>query len=271
MSNKQPYRIFKNYYLYKKFKPFYKYYSALHDDFYKRFSPFARPCTLGIHKADNRGVVDIANGFLYNRMPKVANTTLIGNIYQDMVEKDGMTLPEVASYIKSNHVKPSRLSKKEVLEVKSTFKFVFVRNPYTRTFSAYLEKLSENSKKQSKYKRKAPKLFRKFSENPSFTDFCRYLESGGLYDNKHWAPQISLLVLPPAEFDFIGKLENIEHDFGVVSTQIPMLKGKRLMTRLGAVTGASASLDKFYTPGCKDIVYQLFREDFTLFGYEKDF
>jgi len=264
----QYYKTAKNYFLYLNCKPFYKYYSKQYPAFYQRYSPFAKPLSLGVHKADNRAVVDMKNGFLFNRLPKVANTSIVGNLYQHMAEEMGISLREVASRHKAGHQCPSDLSWEEVDRIKNAFKFLFVRNPYTRTLSAYLSKIAKSEQKRQDYSGKAPRLFKKYSKNPSFVDFCRFLDNGGSYDNKHWAPQTSLMVLPPEGFDFIGKLENMKEDFRFVTQKIPMLNGKTLLERLGYNTRASKRLEEFYDPYCYDVISRLYKEDFETFKYE---
>ena len=261
------YKIAKNYYLWPKSKPFYRKYFSQFETFYRQFSPFAKPRTLGLHKADNRVVVDFERGFLYNRIPKAANTTLMSALYQDYFD-ESLSSNEVAGRGKSFHAVPSELREEKVDEVQKLYKFTFVRNPYSRILSAYLGKIGQPESRKE-YRRKTPALFRKFGDNPSFEDFCKYLAEGGAYDNKHWAPQISLLIFPPEEFDFIGKIENLSQDFEQVISNVPALEGNEIPGRVGTTTSASDKLDQYYDKEKYDLIYELYREDFQRFGYDK--
>ncbi len=119
---KQIYRIAKNYAVFTRFKPFYRYYFSRYPSFYRRFSPFAKPLTLGIHLADNRAVVDMEQNFLFNRIPKAANTTLMGNLYQHMGEENGVSLQTIAAARKSHSVVPSELRREDAEKMVSALR-----------------------------------------------------------------------------------------------------------------------------------------------------
>ncbi len=248
------------YYKYICIKPFYRYYYKKNNFFYKRFSPFSRPLTQGIRQCDRRMLVDIERKFMFNRIAKVASSALMATLCPAPENKE--------SYIqyRKKHKKPSQLKKREVVESEKFFKFIFVRCPYNRVLSAYLHKIGSSDKKRKSYMKKTPELFKKYGKRPSFYDFCKYLESGGLYDNKHWAPQTSLMALPVEEFDFIGKIENIKDDFRFVARKVNSLKGKEI-ARTGPYTGASDKIKQYYNAETEDIIFKLYKDDFEAFGY----
>jgi hypothetical protein len=132
-----------------------------------------------------------------------------------------------------------------------SFKFTFVRDPYARVLSAYLDKVRTGAK---------------ITPIATFTEFCRYLAAGGLHANAHWAPQSSLLLLPIERFDFIGKVENIKEDLSRVFAHLDL---KPSEPRLAGppVTNARDLVEKEYTPDCRETVRRLYRRDFELFGY----
>ncbi len=261
----QAYKRFKNYYLWSRTKPFYQKYFPEAPEFYKKFSPFMRSGRLGLHKADNRVVVDLERGFLYNRIPKAANTTLMCALFQTYFAED-LTSEELARRAKSFHSVPSELDKKAVEKIDNLFKFTFVRNPYSRTLSAYLDKISRPEKSRE-YRAKVPQLFKKFGPRPSFYDFCQYLADGGLYANKHWAPQVSLFALPPEKFDLIGKIEKLNQDFEKVLKNLPGLKSPGNPGRVGTTTSASTKIDQHYNTNLLQLIRDLYQEDFNKLNY----
>ena len=93
-----------------------------------RSHPYSGPVSLA--SLDSRVAIDFELGFLYNRVLKAANTTIIA------------TLASLKGETKDNPKdvfrKPSDLDEGETQQVSSLFKFAFVRNPYSRTLSAYL-------------------------------------------------------------------------------------------------------------------------------------
>lgn len=239
-------------------RPFYRYYRKKYKSFYRRFSPFTSLSTPGIRQCDRRTVVDIERKFLFNRIAKVASSTFMATLSPN---------PEDKKKYKKKHRRPWQVKKKHLKELDGLFKFIFVRNPYNRILSAYLEKMGLSDKKRKRCKRKFPWIFKKYGEKPSFSDFCLYLQAGGLYEDKHWAPQVSLMALPVEEFDFIGKIENIREDFKTVTSHVNSLKGREIK-RTGPHTGASDKIQKYYNEKTIDIVSRLYREDFENFGYE---
>ncbi len=262
----------KSYWLYPIFTPFYSYYFKKYKNFYRRYSPFTLPfCRTPLNVANSEAVIDIKRKFLYNRIPKSANTTLMAALSEGNKDKENISELQISKRYKKSHRCPSELKRGEFKEMGNIFKFLFVRNPYRRTLSAYLEKIRIDPEKRKKYLKKAPGLLKKYGTSPSFYDFCRYLDEGGLYRDRHWAPQTSLLVIPPKEFDFTGRVENIEEDFNTVASRVEALKGRKITARLGVPTGASDKLLKYYTHNASDIIYRLYREDFETFGYSRSF
>ncbi|MEA3505959.1 MAG: sulfotransferase family protein [Elusimicrobiota bacterium] len=208
-------------------------------------------------------MVDMERKFLFNRLTKVASSALMVTLKPKA--EDGKKREKY----KQKHKRPSKLKKRDVKKVDDLFKFIFVRNPYDRILSAYLHKIGTDDERREKFKKPVPGLFKKYGDNPSFNEFCRYLEDGGLYENKHLAPQVSLMALPKEEFSFIGKFENIEEDFKKVTEQVKNLD-VRHMKRGGTYTGASNKRKKYYDAETADRVYRLYREDFESFNYSRD-
>lgn len=223
------------------------------------YTPFYRQYPyrngVSINSADSRGCVDTELGFFCNRIPKAANSTVITNLAKFKLGRD----------ILSKHAKklfrhPSQLSAEEVAALNTLFQFTVVRNPYTRTLSAYLEKVELRFAKGRKVE-------------SSFSEFLNSLINGKLYSNAHWAPQNSLLLLPLEEFDFIGKVETLEEDMAYIRGRI--LKTDEASEPIKSfrphATGANEKLKHYYDESSIEIVRNLFREDFELFGYPLDF
>jgi len=154
---------------------------------------------------------------------------------------------------------PSQLSAQEVAQIAHIFRFAVVRNPFTRTLSAYLDKVERRAKRQHQVS--------------SFKDFLHDLVEQSLYSNAHWAPQSSLLLLPHAHFDFFGKVENLEYDLAFIKDKIS--GGSRNLTSpkhfKANATGASQKLSQYYDHECVEIVRSLFKLDFDLFDYPPEF
>lgn len=204
---------------------------------------------ISISSADDRGFVDFDLGVFCNRIPKAANSSVIVNL---AYRKFGREIPSKEA--KRLFRTPSQLKRSELEDLPSLFTFAFVRNPYTRVLSAFLDKVDRRAKRRN--------------EDVPFLEFLDYLERDGLYSNAHWAPQTSLLLLPFEQFDFIGKTEHLDRDLGYVISQLKMqLDDQRILSALGNATGASKKLETYYDDTAKAKVDKLYRSDFEAFDY----
>jgi len=234
-------------------------------------APFFRryPVQLDASMLNRRGAVSRSPGFIYFRIPKAANSTI--SITLQAVLKDA-TAGDVKhpSHAKSQFLPLSALTAGEVDRLRERFfTFTFVRNPYTRIASAYLDKIRGD---------KPPKLLvaRWYGRSPrepiSFAEFCDYLQDGkGYLEDGHWARQTDLIPLPVEQLDFIGHIESLEqdlrhvvvrlfgpgHDFHVVSWQ-------------GDKTGASSRTRSLYTEREQAMVRNIYAGDFRSFGYDPE-
>ena len=228
--------------------------------FYKKY-PYAGH--VPIQDVDSRGAYDGEIGFFYNRIPKVANSTIVNCL----LNYKNVDIGNIEGQYKSYFKKPSGMSLGEVNKLGDSFKFVFVRNPYSRLLSAYLDKVIRRQYFSADGKYPTTHFSQK-STPPTFTEFCNYLADGGLYQNAHWAPQNHLLLLPLEEFDFIGKFENLDADIKYLMRQLG--GDQPSIQRAGPPsTSADQLLAQYYSPDLYEFVSELYKEDFNLFGYTK--
>ena len=191
-------------------------------------------------------------GFFCNRIPKAANSTITTTLAR---VKMGHEVP--SKQAKKVFCSPAQLSALEVARLDQLFKFAFVRNPYSRTLSAYLDKVARDLPRSEKIRR--------------FADFIRDLERGKLYSNAHWAPQSSLLLLPRDEYDFIGKTETLDHDLSTVLQRLCPNDAPPIKSTLSNATGANKKLRAFYRGDLAARVLHLYRDDFRLFDFDPTF
>lgn len=210
---------------------------------------------IALVQADALGLVDLQYKFFYDRIPKAANSTIVGMLAKNIYGSEFSSEQEVKQLFNTT---PVDLDARQVSRFKDFYKFTFVRDPYVRVLSAYLDKIT-GGKKLKKYNLR------------SFGDFVSYLEYGGLYEDAHWAPQVSLFLIPPQMFDFIGKVENLEQDIKSVCTRIfenPQYPRKlRLNSYNVHATDAAYKLQKYYVASLRTRIESLYKEDFKTFQY----
>jgi hypothetical protein len=231
--------------------------AMLRTPFYRMY-PYARP--VSIFEVDRRVFVSRELQILFNGIGKAAHSSVVVSLAKAQRRQD----TNVLDAKERTFVRPSQLPSDVVAQIGSYFKFSIVRNPYTRTLSAYLDKIARG--------KVVPKDLLRVSggKPPSFLDFCRYLDQGGLYDGVHWAPQTSMLVIPLSELDFLGKMESFDHDLGVVFSRLG-LEGRCAVARHDPHrTAADQKVADYYDDESRVIVRRLFMEDFRLLGYSAD-
>lgn len=137
------------------------------------------------------------------------------------------------------------------------FIFTFVRNPYTRTLSAY-KYLLNGGNTQTDIEDKHKYL----GNSTNFNLFVKNkLEYTAKYQ-QHFRPQYYWL---PDGADFIGYYENFQSD-------IEKLRKIIVMRDISIPHKNKTNYDHNYMipKDTKDIIYNIYKKDFELFGYLKD-
>jgi hypothetical protein len=215
--------------------------------FYRRY-PVSSP--IPISKIDQYGIVDPDLRFFFNRIPKAANTSTTMTLYKFRFGAAPLTR-KTKLYAKYKAFRrPSNLSDEDVAALDRAFKFAFVRNPFARVLSAYMDKAPK----------KAPT-----HAQASFAAFCHYLADGGINENPHWSPQVALFLLPSEAFDFLGRVERFDDDLAHAMKQIgAAIEPVRYSEN---PTGADLRLASAYDAESRQIVTKLYSADFETFGY----
>jgi hypothetical protein len=168
--------------------------------------------------------------------------------------------------------------RKAALNSKEWFRFSFVRNPYNRLFSAYKSKIL--NQRDTEYEEVREKIRKNFgypvrTGKPaaivSFRDFVRYVcESPSNRLDGHWAPQTPLLMLDLINYDFVGRFENFQSEFSQVLHRLGA--NEELKKRAQTPVGKTIQIPPgaVYDRETASWVYDVYREDFDNFGYDRD-
>jgi hypothetical protein len=170
---------------------------------------------------------------------------------------------------------------RRILDDPTIAKYCFVRNPYTRVLSAYLNKLEPLTRGSGEwlgpYFRMVYKTIEDYRKQSgrsdasvSFGAFLDWLAHSGheCVTNEHWLSQSRILAPSMVEYDFVGRFENLRGDAAL------------LMGRMGCDapfptqealdfpgTNSARLMGTYYTNSEVDLVQEIYRNDFESFAY----
>ncbi len=227
---------------------------------------------LPLEEINRRIAIDDVRKLVYFRIPKAANSAVIWLLWQGVSEEGCSGERETVEQEAINRAKrsfrrPSTLTEREVSQVLGQYwKFCFVRNPFTRTLSAYLHQYQKVEKNPRRYRR-----YRHHMQ--TFEDFCAFLASGGHAANPHWARQIDFVLVGVPQLDFVGKVERLDEDLETLGERLmpeqrPSLQASRDGVGQSHATGADQLLASYYDERTRRLVAETFADDFAAFGYD---
>lgn len=149
------------------------------------------------------------------------------------------------------------------------FKFCFVRNPYTRLLSCYLDKVLRRLPQSHQLMYELG--YGLFSDKVlSFSEFIEAVLAQPMrYMDWHWRTQYYTTFQNCIKYDFIGKFENFETDFQKVMQDLDINFAQYYQTVNAHATQANEKLKEYYTSELVEKVYQKFKIDFDHFGYSQ--
>lgn len=184
-------------------------------------------------------IVSHEHRFVYCPIPKVACSSLkrvMVEICNSKNSEEILKLPNdlFHTYVYHNLTLASFYKEDEALaflESTNYFKFTFVRNPWSRLVSAYLNKFVEapslkghifvpdNAREVIAAAYQGMNLQPDFQKMITFRQFVEYVsKTSNQQLDGHWKPQY--LFLGNHKFDFIGHLENLGNDFETLKDKL---------------------------------------------------
>ena len=216
--------------------------------------------------------ISLKNKYVFAQTPKVASSTLKSSLTKLEITGTRINASEIGLHptiVQSAHVKPYQLPEQTLSKIffgKSFFRFCFVRHPYSRVLSAYLDKIVRNEPAGARF-RKEMGVAEDYEV--SYETFLLNLKDQRSCSDSwdpHWRPQFSLLRPDEIKYHLIGKLERFDADFENLD--------KHLGGKLGAYqrqsphrTDANSVVERYMTKKNRKIIDEIYQIDFEMFDY----
>jgi hypothetical protein len=233
-----------------------------------------------LRQLDSRTAVSRRWNYVCLRVPKAANSTVVmtptDRFPEDGIPMTGLDVDATADARKNAMTHFSQLGPGRT-DLRGYFVFGFVRNPYHRVLSAFLDKIGDVpdpggrvTDEQVRFRNLYGAAIAAHDKGRiSFRGFCRYLGKGGERQNAHWAAQTRILRLAD-RVDFIGRVESLGPDLDhVVATIAGGGRIERLHRAGPPPTRANERAGAFYDDECRALVEGVYRADFDRLGYRR--
>ncbi|MGQ3487949.1 sulfotransferase family protein [Roseovarius pacificus] len=201
--------------------------------------------------------------YIYVETPKVACTTIKHDLQMDATGEPvtGNVHDRDASPLLRITDAPGEF--KALNDDPDTFKFCFVRNPFSRALSCYLDKFVTNEWERQ---RLSGQLGFDPETPPTFIEFLEAVRAqDDMERDIHWATQTFLLRPRRYKYSFIGRFELFGPQFESIKAFLGINVPSRNVSR--HATGASGKLDEFMTENAVSLIKEIYEFDFNNFGY----
>ena len=216
--------------------------------------------------------ISLQRSYIYVETPKVACSSIKVMLQRLELNDPALDFP-VSDFIHlrahSPLLAPVQVGRfRALLDSASMFRFAFVRDPYARLLSAYLNKIAGNTPEKKDVLNRLG-LSADILETPvSFAQFISVVEATApLERDLHWREQTLVLQPDIIRYDFIGRFEQFDRDIRQVFHRIGPDAETWWHREDRHGTGASQRMDAFYTPDVRARVHAIYAADFETFGY----
>jgi hypothetical protein len=148
------------------------------------------------------------------------------------------------------------------------FKFCFVRHPFTRLVSCYLDKIAGNRVQKREILAHMGLPTHDLTIAVSFRDFVRAVVEQPIVNmDPHWRPQFYQTMQATITYDFVGRFENLGTDLAVAGARISPEFGRYLVDERRHATQTAERRETLLTAGIKAQLRKKYRIDLDRFGY----
>lgn len=226
-----------------------------------------------IHDLYSHSYISLKNKYFFHSVGKAANSTVKHFLYLGEARGTRFKYENVHDRRLSPLISPFQLTEENLLEIFNSqdfFKFTFVRNPYSRLLSCYLDRIVP--KKSTPYKELVRYLEKDIGYEVSFQEFIETICKQSVYEqNNHWRVQYYDTMSDIVNYSFIGKQESFSEDMKTVwkkvypKLTVPIFDSKNSSP---SKTGSTEKVDLYWNSALIRIVNEKYKKDFENFNYE---
>jgi hypothetical protein len=220
------------------------------------------------HVVDYLCNIGMRRSFLYFETPKVACSS-IKRTLQILELAQGEALADDVHEKAASPLKgalSSGLSYHDIFESPRLFRFTFVRNPYCRILSCYLDKIVTDEATRPIHYRD---LRISHQSAVSFEEFLLGVEHiDDSRRNPHWKSQAGLINDRRVHYHYIGRFEHLRRDLGYALQLIGVEEGEAAIQEMSPHrTDALARVREFFGKTEIALVQRIYKLDFLRYGY----
>ncbi|QFS45342.1 sulfotransferase family 2 domain-containing protein [Nostoc sphaeroides] len=151
-------------------------------------------------------------------------------------------------------------------------RFCFVRNPFTRLLSAYIDKIESSVNARRELFFKELLVSDDLQQTLSFRSFLNLLKRQNISSmNPHWRVQYYQSMFGLINFTHTGAFERFNEDLSRILSAINPILLQYISRVDEHHTKAAELLESYYSaPETVEIVREIYREDFDTFGYSRE-
>jgi hypothetical protein len=220
--------------------------------------------------------VSLKYRYVYVETPKAGCSTIKDTLqrieldYPDLVRED---LDDIHKRALSPLIKPAQTCNFDrILNNPDYFVFCFVRDPYTRLLSAYLDKIVRGFPQKVGILAAMGEDPGQLSKEITFDEFVDVVCKQDISEmDPHWRIQYYQTFQDTIKYDFIGKLENFVNDSAVVFSKITKEYEKYFRVEQRHATSSNDLMRDYYNEKIINKVNAKYKIDFENFGYEEKY
>lgn len=209
--------------------------------------------------------------FIYVANPKVGCSSIIWTLRR-FEGGDSELTPDRVGDIHDRRGSPlvrlSDLDSPRPLEDPDYFRFTFVRNPFDRLMSCYLQKIVRDTPERANLLTLLGRPPRD-DDSIGFDEFIEAISKQTPAEmDPHWRVQSRQTLQDVVEYDFIGRFEHFDRDLAEAGERISPEFGPFIHTERRQATGPKPTAE--ISTRTAETIRRVFAEDFERFSYPAD-